>query len=216
MARKFNFSIDEFYHIYNRGNGKSIIFRDEADKKRFRKLLYVCNSTEPVVFKTIQGLALDKIKRGETLVDIGAYVLMDNHFHLLVHEKTEGGTSLFIGKLLTAYSMYFNKKYVYLKYLFAYVHLNPVKIIDPEWKENGIKDRVAAKEYLEKYPYSSYHEYMGMTRQESGIVRMNAFPEYFIKPQDFIGFLDDWLFFKDKELEKDRPLQSLVNKGLVV
>jgi hypothetical protein len=169
------------------------------------------------------------------LVDIGAYVLMDNHFHLLVHEKTEGGTSLFIGKLLTAYSMYFNKKYdrtgtlfegpfkathvdndVYLKYLFAYVHLNPVKIIDPEWKENGIKDRVAAKEYLEKYPYSSYHEYMGMTRQESGIVRMNAFPEYFIKPQDFIGFLDDWLFFKDKELEKDRPLQSLVNKGLVV
>lgn len=37
----------------------------------------------------------------------------------------------------------------YLKYLFAYIHLNPVKLINPKWKENGIKNLEEAKKYLE-------------------------------------------------------------------
>ena len=56
-------------------------------------------------------------------------------------------------KLLTAYTMYFNKKNErtgplfsgmfkathanedeYLKYLFSYIHLNPIKLIEPLWK----------------------------------------------------------------------------------
>ena len=35
---------------------------------------------------------------------------MPNHFHLLIHEKIENGISKFMLKLLTAYTMYFNKK----------------------------------------------------------------------------------------------------------
>lgn len=216
MARKFHISIDEFYHVYNRGNNKVKIFLSDTDRKRFQKLLYVCNSTNPVVFKTIQGLALDKIDRGETLVDIGAYCLMPNHFHLLLREKTEGGISLFLGKLLTAYSMYFNKKNSrtgtlfegpfrathadtdeYLKYLFSYIHLNPVKIIEPEWKENGISDRVGAKTYLANYLYSSYLDYSGANREEEKILNKNAFPEYFATSKDFEQSIDDWLAYKD-------------------
>ena len=34
---------EEYYHIYNRGNGKNIIFIDEEDHDRFMKLLYICN-----------------------------------------------------------------------------------------------------------------------------------------------------------------------------
>ena len=226
MRRKINLSVGEYYHIYNRGTDKREIFMAQHDYARFLALLYVCNSVNIVNIANHlrKGRSFSELfdtKRDGTLVDIGAYCLMPNHFHLLIREKQEGGITLFMKKLLTAYSMYFNQKNArtgalfegrfkskhvdsdeYLKYLFSYIHLNPVKIIDPDWKENGIKDREKAKEYLEKYQYSSYHEYMGMTRQESGIVRMNAFPEYFIKPQDFIGFLDDWLFFKDKQLEK--------------
>lgn len=198
MERKFDFSVGEFYHIYNRGNNKSNIFLNDIDKKRFQKLLYVCNNTKPVVFKTIQGLPLDKIEKGEEIVSIGAYCLMPNHFHLLLHEKTEGGISAFIGKLLTAYSMYFNKKNErtgklfegpfkathassdeYLKYLFSYVHLNPVKIIDPKWKKNGIADRKKAQQYLANYPYSSYLDYASAERGEKLILNKTAFPEYF-------------------------------------
>lgn len=214
MARKIIFSVDEFYHIYNRGNGKSTIFFNDSDRRRFQKLLYLCNSDNPVVFKTVQSLALDKIERGETLVDIGAYCLMPNHFHLLLREKREGGISIFIQKLLTAYSKYLNKKYErtgtlfegpfrathvdrdeYLKYLFSYIHLNPVKLIDPNWKENGVANRDSAKRYLDQYSYSSYIDYMGKGREEGSIIERNAFPEYFSDFKEFEQFIDEWLDF---------------------
>ena len=44
MNRKFKFSIGEFYHIYNRGNEKRIIFKDDHDRKRFTDLLFLCNT----------------------------------------------------------------------------------------------------------------------------------------------------------------------------
>jgi putative transposase len=84
----------------------------------------------------------------------------------------------------------------YLKYLFSYIHLNPVKLIDPEWKENGIADRDSAKEYLLKYQYSSYSEYLGILRKEWKILNRVAFPEYFADQRDFGDFIDDWLTFK--------------------
>ena len=144
---------------------------------------------------------------------------MSNHFHLLVREKVEGGITKFMGKLSTGYSMYFNKKNErsgalfegrfkakhadtdeYLKYLFSYIHLNPVKLIDPEWKENGIGDRGRAKEYLAKYDYSSYPEYLGTIRPEKGVLERDVFPEYFLEPKDFEGFIDDWLAFSTADI----------------
>lgn len=214
MERKFNFSIDEFYHIYNRGNNKFVIFNDKKDKKRFIKLLYICNGTQPVVFRDVKNLSLDKIKRGETLVDIGAYCLMPNHFHLLLHEKIEGGISKFMEKLSTSYSMYFNKKHnrtgklfegrfqavhadsdEYLKYLFSYIHLNPVKIIDPTWKEEGIKDLPKTKKFLFEYPYSSYLDYLGVSREERVILDIDKYPKYFSNFTDFDYFIDEWLTY---------------------
>lgn len=219
MERKLEFSIGEFYHAYNRGNNKSLVFLDDKDRQRFQKLLYLCNSTKPVVFKTIQGPSLDKIERGETLLDIGAYCLMPNHFHLLLKEKMENGISLFMRKLLTAYSMYFNKKYErtgplfesrfkathlnedrYLKYIFSYIHLNPVKMIEPKWRENGISDRVKAKAYLEDYKYSSYCDYMGLVRPEKCILNIPAFPEYFSDFKEFEQFIDEWLNYPRTDL----------------
>ena len=42
-----------------------------------------------------------EIEKIDTLVDIGAYCLMLNHFHILLKERVEGGISLFMQKLLT-------------------------------------------------------------------------------------------------------------------
>ena len=214
MNRKFDFSIGEFYHIYNRGTDRRLIFLDEDDKERFQKLLYLCNSKKSIVFRDIPIGLTYVFDRGETLVDIGAYCFMPNHFHLLLHEKIGGGVSLFMQKLLTAYSTYFNKKHErsgglfqgtfmathvnndeYLKYLLSYIHLNPVKIIDPKWKENGIADKVGAKKYLQKYNYSSYIDYIGQNRKEQIILYTEAFPEYFSMIKDFSNFIDEWLSF---------------------
>lgn len=216
MQRRIEFSEGEFYHVYNRGANKNIIFFSDADKDRFCKLLFACNSIEPVTFRSIKNLSLQEIERGDTLVDIGAYCLMPNHFHILLKEKSGEGVTIFIKKLLTAYSMYFNTKYErtgvlfqgrfkathastdeYLKYLFSYIHLNPVKIIESKWKENGIANRVRAEKYLEKYQYSSYPDYILEGREESLILNKDAFPEYFEDVADFKKCIHEWLSFKE-------------------
>lgn len=216
MERKIIFSEGEYYHVYNRGVEKRNIFMDLNDYQRFHRMLYVANSTKPVVYKTIQGYPLDKIEIGEQLVAIGAYCLMPNHFHLLVKETEEGGISRFMEKLGTGYSMYFNKKYKrlgflfqgnfkaehvnndeYLKYLFAYIHLNPVKLIEPTWKETGIKDKKQAARYLADYKHSSYGEYMGQDREEKLVLTKKEFPEYFSDSRDFSEFIVDWLNYQD-------------------
>lgn len=218
MERKFQFSVDEFYHAYSRGNNKSKIFLVDSDKKRFLKLLFLCNNKKSIVFKDVENLPLSQITRGETLVDIGAYCLMSNHFHLLLHEKIENGISIFMAKLLTAYSMYFNKRHIrtgalfegrflakhadkddYLQYLFSYIHLNPVKIIEPAWKVDGILNMEKTKQYLDDYFYSSYRDYLGEKREENLILNKEAFPEYFENFTEFEQFIDAWLTYNDTE-----------------
>lgn len=219
MRRKFSFSIDEYYHLYNRGTEKRIIFTEKNDYNRFVVLLHLCNSTAPIDISNILrgGLSFTELLNmdiSQRLVDVGAYVLMPNHFHLLTKEKQENGISLFMKKLLTAYSMYFNKKYKrsgglfqgpfqathanvdeYLKYLFSYIHLNPVKLINPKWKENGIINMVKTKEYLDSYIYSSYLDYLGADRKEGKILNKQVFPEYFLEMNDFESCVDEWLSF---------------------
>lgn len=214
-TRNITFSIGEYYHVYNRGTDKRTIFLDEEDKDRFVKLLYIANSSNPFVFCELPiGLPYVEIDRGDVRVAIGAYVLMPNHFHILLKETTDGGIVKFMSKVLTSYSSYFNKKYKrtgrlfegtfkaqhvdsdrYLKYLFAYIHLNPVKIIEPDWTKNGISNRAVAKDYLAEYIYSSYPEYIGVLRKEWKILNRTAFPEYFAEQQDFEEFVNEWLSF---------------------
>ncbi|MHB0865878.1 MAG: transposase [Minisyncoccota bacterium] len=226
MSRNTFLAPDEFYHLYNRGTDKREIFSTNADRERFVALLYLCNSIEPVRLDDIrksQGSTLRnllEIDQKETLIDIAAYCLMPNHFHLLVHEKTEGGTSKFMQKLTTGYTMYFNKRHErngslfqgkfkathvsdnrYLKYLISYIHLNPVKLIDPLWKKSGIRDRAGAQKYLHEYPYSSYRDYLGEDRAESKILNKKVLPDYFENERDFEIEIEDWLSYKKEDEE---------------
>ncbi len=210
MARSVTLAPGELYHLYNRGVDKRKIFLSEGDYKRFLALLYVCNSTSPVRFDDIpQGSTsrnVFKLERGDTLIELCAYCLMPNHIHLLVREKQEGGISRFMQKLATGYTMYFNirrqrtgalfqgrfkvrnvNEDLYLKYLFSYIHLNPVKLIEPKWKEDGIKNRGRAKKFLDAYPYSSFSDYCGKTRQERLLVALDVLSAYYdySTPKDF-------------------------------
>ncbi|MEK7585546.1 MAG: transposase [Patescibacteria group bacterium] len=215
MERKIEFSIDEHYHVYNRGVDKRLIFNNNQDYERFTTLLFVANGTEPVNLRESINKPWSEINRGEAFVDIGAWCLMPNHFHLLLREKTEKGISRFLAKLLTAYSMYFNVRYQrtgrlfegnfrathadkdeYLKYLFSYIHLNPVKLVEPEWKEKGLQDENRAKNFLSRHRFSSYLDYLGEPRQESLILNKEAFPQYFNSKLDFSSQLSDWLSYK--------------------
>lgn len=222
MSRNLEFSIGEFYHIYNRGVDKRKTFLSKTDYRRFAALLYACNNTEKVdLFE--QGDSLDKVlskERAEILTDICVYCLMPNHFHMILKEKTEGGISRFMQKLQTAYTMYFNERNrrsgalfqgtfkathvdsdEYLKYLVSYIHLNPVKLIEPKWKENGITNQVEAEKFLSDYEHSSYPDCSGNKRPRGAIINQGKLPEYFESIFDFKSAVKEWLEFNIKSLK---------------
>ncbi len=219
MSRKTKFIPQSYFHIYNRGIEKRKIFLNNNDYHRFLILLYLCNSGEPVNLRELfnKGLTFEeiiRINRKEILVNIGAYCLMPNHIHLLVTPKKESGVSILMHKLFTGYTMYFNKKNErtgrlfestfkanlietdeYLKYLFAYIHLNPVKLMEPEWREKGIKNLGKAKKFLDSYHWSSYVNYIDK-KSDNLLLNKEAFPEYFYSVKEFENFIEDWLKYK--------------------
>lgn len=213
--RKISFVSGEYYHIYNRGNSKQKIFHDKADYERFAGLLYACNNQENFkIFNIPKGQDLFSEEKRKILVDIGAYVLMPNHFHILITQGENGDISKFIQKVSTAYVMYYNKKYErtgglfegkfkaqhagndrYLKYLFSYIHLNPLKLIYKNWKKEGIRNKKEALEYLSNYKYSSYADYIGFQRVQNKILNTETFPNYFLNKQSFLKEIFEWLSF---------------------
>src|SRR3989344_2123741 len=136
----------EFFHVYNRGNSKQKIFLDDHDKDRFVKLLYLCNSKKSFNFRNDilrKGIDAWDFDRGETIVAIGAWVLMPNHFHIYIFtpcldqvEAERFSISVFLEKVGKAYAQYFNAKYKRTGSLFEgkfkSVHINS----DPQAKHN--------------------------------------------------------------------------------
>ena len=135
--RRENFTVGSFVHVYNRGNRKQPIVRDERDKWHFLELLFYFNNEFAVTnfTKRLNRLRsnldlnrlrsnLDKLKQPEEIfvwpeewpsrkpiVKILAFSLLENHFHLLLKEIREGGISLFMQKFGTGMATYFNIKY---------------------------------------------------------------------------------------------------------
>lgn len=218
--RDSNLIEDEYYHIYNRGNGKNIIFKSQEDHDRFCKLLFICNSERSFTFRdSIVDQKIDawNFNKEEPLVEICAWVLMPNHFHIvLISHRSDlwaenyNPITEFMRKLSTAYAMYFNKKYSrtgslfegkfksknigkdnYFNYLFSYIHLNPIKLIQFDWKENGIKNQKKALSYLMDFSYSSFQDFYGIPRKEGKIINKNSLPEFF--KYDHVEELFEWI-----------------------
>ena len=203
---------DSYYHIYNRGNAKQDIFLEPDDYRFF-------------LLRIVQNIFPDKFENHRTpplpdkAFSLTSYCLMPNHFHLLVREKEEGNISRFMQKLATGYTMYFNTKRErsgslfegtfkarhvdddrYLKYVIAYINLNPIKLIEPSWKETGIKDRKKAEKFLEHYRYSSYLDHLQQGRVEKCIIN----PEVLLEYEDLHNFKEsvtEWLSY-------NHPLQG--------
>lgn len=221
MLRTDPFITGEYYHIYNRGIDKRVIFKLVRDHERFMMLLYVANSKESFRLDNLISLQnktfedILAINKGESLVSIGAWSLMPNHFHLLVRQDIDGGITKFMRKLGVGYSMFFNIKYqrkgslfggvfksklvgvddVYLRHLFGYIHLNSLDIGFPDWKNqtrHSSGEIGKMKQFLESYRYSSYQDYVGIDRAEKNILSSESFPEYFNDAKDFEGFVDDY------------------------
>lgn len=130
-----SYEIPAFYHVYNRGAGKQTVFHDTIDKKKFMSLLerhLVPSDDENEIYPVYD-------------VQLVAYCLMGNHYHLLLYQDTNPlAISGLMKSVATAYTMYYNRRYkasghlfqgpfrashidneAYLAHISRYIHLNP-------------------------------------------------------------------------------------------
>jgi len=195
--RRIPFVPGEWYHLYSRGIDKRTVFDDKKDFERFLKLLYLGNDVQDVNIELLKDVPYQEIFTlpRTPLIAVGAYCLMNNHPHLLVQEKTEGGITKFMRKIGTAYTMYFNMKYdrignlmvkpfrskhvsedYYFRKVAQYIHLNPAEIFESRWKEGVVSNPTQLEQKLLEYPYSSLPDYFGTeTRPERTILDLEAF-----------------------------------------
>ena len=88
------------YHVYNRGNRKSVVFPKESDKWYFLKKAYFL------------------AEKDQCNVDIVAYCLMDNHYHMVLKQLSDTSISKFMQRLMTSFSQHINAKYLYVGHTF--------------------------------------------------------------------------------------------------
>jgi len=219
MRRDAPFVEGETYHLFNRGAHKQKIFTKENDYTRFLLLLHLANTEEKLdlreTFRKYKGQTFATIFKEEqptkSLVDVFAYALMPNHFHLVLKQKKEGGITAFTRKVLTGYSMYFNLLYdhsgilsqgaiksrailneAYFRYIFAYIHLNPLSLTHPGWeKDRTLLEAGSARKSLNNYRYSSFYDYSLGARPERAILSYAEAPD-FLKDQNDLEELLRW------------------------
>lgn len=138
------------YHIYSRGNEKKDIFRDDKDRKKFISIIATVKKKLPF--------------------ELHAYVLMPNHYHMLV-TTPDGNISKIMQHINSHYGSYFNWKHKRVGYLFQskyksilvgdnayfkdltrYIHVNPAAM-------SGLNK-------LEEYKWSSLPRYMNPDKKD--------------------------------------------------
>ena len=207
------FEVESFYHIYNRGVDKRIVFNSDKDRLLFIKYLNILNDIDiisPRINRDIEGQPLKKADK--RLVNIIAYCLMPNHFHLLLQEINDGGISKFMQRIGTAYTMYFNEindrsgvlfqgvfksKYIdseiYLQKIIDYIHLNPVL---HKTDDRGKYMKADWIKILEQYRWSSYQNYNDLLKQSECLQR-DVLKEYINLPEPYLKWLKDQNDFND-------------------
>ncbi|WP_428087556.1 transposase [Candidatus Thioglobus sp.] len=111
--RNIEFANGEYYHVFNRGVDKRIIFNTKAQQTFFFNRLWLLNTTDNRKYiANKRSRYKDQLvaAQGDQLVSIVAYCLLPNHYHLLLKQEVDNGISQFMQRLGTSYTMFFNQQ----------------------------------------------------------------------------------------------------------
>jgi putative transposase len=194
--RKIKFANGEYYHIFNRGVDKRVIFPETTDLSRFFKSMIEFNSIEPIGSIFENSFRKDKlgnlVSQQDKLIDYICYCLNPNHYHFILEQLSDNGIEKFMHRLNLGYTKYLNRKYdrngslfqgtfkaihidsdEYLLHLSAYVNLN-----------NRVHD-------IESLTFdSSWDEYTN-TKNINGLCKKDIILKQFKNISDYSDFAED-------------------------
>ncbi len=186
---------DSYCHVYIRGISKQKVFLEPVDYNYFLSLFRRYLSGDESLRSN--GLSYEDLSDS---VEVLAYCLMTNHFHLLVYQVSQGSMARLMQRVLGTYGRYFNNKYrcsgpvfesrykasritsdEYLMHISRYIHLNP-----DNWAD---------------YPYSSIKAYTGGDKvcwlSSERIADLHGSPEKYLEfVQDYKTTRDDLAVIK--------------------
>ncbi len=231
------------YHVVNRGVEGRRIFQSEKDYLRFvhdlfefndeapaPNLNYIfANKKSPQLTQQYLEVGLPNIVRQreprKLLVELLAFTLMPNHYHLLVRPRSDGGMAKFMQKLNTGYTNYFNTKYEHRGVLFMgkykaivikdekhfihlpyYIHFNPLDLQAPTWRERKLKNAKKAIDFLRSYRWSSHIDYCGIKNFPS-VTQRDFLLNFFGGTSGYRNAMEVWLHSMNFEHIKDLALE---------
>ena len=241
LMQKPVFSSGEIYHVYNRGVEKRNVFKNDLDRIRFIHDLFEFNDQSPALnvnyYFNHKSMEVEpqyikaERKPRKLLVEILSFCLMPNHYHMLLRQKLDGGIVDFMQKLGTGYTMYFNQKYdrvgslfqgrfkailvkddAHLLHLPFYIHLNPLDLITPEWRERKIGNYKKAIDFLESYRWSSHLDYLGKKNFPS-VTQREVLLEFFNGSQNYARDMYQWLKNLNLETVQGVSLEPTIYGG---
>lgn len=213
---------DSYYHIYNRGVEKRLIFQNPQDYQIFITYLqqYLVDKDEQrlsdILISKLSSLqektharSLLRLNNFADSLKLVAFCLMRNHFHLLVKQTEKTTIDKFMNSLSTRYSMYFNKKYSRVGPLFQGVY-KAVQILDDEQllyvsryiHRNPFVEGQAFNK-LGEYPYSSYRHYVG--RAKLAFIQNEGVLSYFQQSKRVIQHYQS--FVEDRQFDNEESIQ---------
>ncbi len=222
------------YHVLNRGVDRRKVFQEEVDYVRFIHDLFEFNDESPAsnlnyVFskgKQYLEVGLPNIrKERKLLVEILAFTLMPNHFHILIRPRSDDALAKFMQKLSTGYTNYFNSKYKRVGALFSgkyksigvakdahllhlpyYIHCNPLDLSSPEWRDREMKNPQKAIDFLKSYRWSSHLDYCGIKNFPS-VTQRDFLLKFFGGSDGYKKDIEEWLRDFDSTIVEDVALE---------
>ena len=208
----------EMYHVMSRGVDKRDIFMDDKDRARFIHELFEFNDEQSANntsyrFKNndIVSRYIAKREPRKLLVNVLAFCLMPNHYHLLLTPRFDNAVFKFMKKLNIGYAKYFNERYKRKGTLFEgryksiivkneshfihlpyYIHLNPLDLKYKEWRDRKLQSVKGAMKFLDSYRWSSHLDYCGEHNFPS-VTQRDFLMRVFDSPERYRQRIKDWL-----------------------
>lgn len=213
------------YHVLNRGVDGRKIFLDDHDYFRFVHNLFEFNDQNEInngtyYFRQNQStkalrapyIAPERERKPrKLLVEVLAFALMPNHYHLLLRPRVDCGITKFMQRLNAGYAMYFNGKnkrqgtlfqgryksivverdahFIHLPY---YIHCNPLDLRAPEWRRREMKNTKSAIDFLKSYRWSSHMDYCGIKNFPS-VTQRETLLRFFGGEKEYKKTFERWI-----------------------